>query len=285
MVRRAPLPSRSCAAAALALALVALPSALAACADPRPPRPPPGAPIAPPREPAPSPERAAPPATASAPSEAPAAPQAPAPLPPTRELKVRFDKRITVLPGASGRERVLVYLHGRCGNALAFEAFARAAHEHGTLVSFRGDKKCDDPHRSQWSGDIVTLHRRIRAGIEVAARELGLPLERWPVTVVGYSQGATRAEQLARKLPGTYRSVVLIGGPTEPTVSALQKTERTAIVVGSRDARGHLKEALPKLGQAKIPTLYLELPKAGHGEYGPEAERVMGQALDFVCSP
>jgi pimeloyl-ACP methyl ester carboxylesterase len=266
----------------VALALVMLAGSGLACGEAKPPRPPPGAPIGPAREPAPvAPVVVVEPApSAPAPSPAP-----PSPLPAPRELKVRFDKRITVLPGASGRERVLVYLHGRCGNALAFEAFARAAHEHGTLISFRGDKKCDDPHRSQWSGDIVTLHRRIRAGVEVAARELGLPLERWPVTVVGYSQGATRAEQLARKLPTIYRSVVLIGGPTEPTVGALRQTERTAIVVGSRDARGHLKEALPKLGQAKIPTLYLELPKAGHGEYGPEAERVMGQALDFVCGP
>jgi predicted esterase len=202
------------------------------------------------------------------------------PEPEIVELKVPLDKKIFVLAGKRDANRVVVYLHGRCGNPLAFQAFQRAIRETGTLVSLRGGKKCD--YNQEWDTDVLALHRRIRRAIEVAGRAVSLPLATYPVTVVGYSQGATRAEQLARTLPAEYRRVVLVGGPTEPQVGALGSAERVAIVAGEWDARGHLKEGLDKLRAAKVPVLYRELPKVGHGSYGQGAEPVFTEVLRWV---
>lgn len=213
-------------------------------------------------------------------------PEAPAPapepevVPAVLNVDVPLDKRAWVQPGRRDANRVLVYLHGRCGNPGAFQAFGRAAWESGTLVSLRGEKKCD--YNQQWGMDLGLIHRRIRRAVEAAGKVVALPLATYPVTLIGYSQGATRAEQLARQFPDEYKRVVLIGGPTEPQVGALGKAERVAILAGEWDARKHLKEGLEKLREAKVPVFYKELPKVGHGSYGPAPEPVLAEALRFV---
>ncbi len=221
-------------------------------------------------------------AAGSAPLSSAPSPLAEPPLPPVAELLVPLDRRAWVLPGAAGTSHVMVYLHGRCGNPRAFERFARAAHEQGVLVALKGDKKCDSRWDTKWSDDIGGLARRIEGALRAAERALSLPLTRWPVTLVGYSQGALRAEQLARHQPKRFRRVVLIAGPTAPTPGALAGAFRVAVVVGSRDARKHLQEGVEELDEAHIPVRYLELPGVGHGEYGPDADRVLREALTFV---
>jgi predicted esterase len=174
-------------------------------------------------------------------------------------------------------------MHGVCGDPLAFESWVRAATAHATFISMRGDLPCKSrPGRRKWSMRWSHLDARIAEALEVAARERGRSLDRDEVVLVGYSQGAARVEALAAAFPKRYRRVALIASPVEPSASRLGRAERTVLMAGGWDAREHIHKASLALARAGRDALYLELPKARHGEYGPDAERVMGRGLDWL---
>jgi len=54
-------------------------------------------------------------------------------------IDVPRDKHVFVVFGEPSTDRVFVYLHGKCGDPLAFRAFARVIRPFGTFVSFEGD--------------------------------------------------------------------------------------------------------------------------------------------------
>lgn len=250
-----------------------------------------------PEEPRPSASAAAPPTTSAAPDSiasadvpteaasttAPPEPTAtadePAPTPVT--MRVGFERAVWVLPGKTNLP--IVYLHGRCGDPKAFTAFARAASNVGTLVSFVGDQACKGGDRFKWSGDVVSLDKRISRTLEHVGKTLDRDLAAAPERVaIGYSQGALMAESLGTRFPERYARVVLIGGPRAPKDTSLGKTSAVLLMAGDLDARQHLRLAKDDLERRGKRASYLELPGARHGEYGAEAERVMGEAFSWL---
>jgi predicted esterase len=220
-------------------------------------------------------------------SAAPLACAAPAPKPPAPAQKlpeaVRVesvtlaDERVVfVLRGARGHKSG-VFLHGLCGHGMGYlQSFQFAAAEHGPWVAPHGDVACSGAYRS-WSGKIDAIHDQIRLGFEQAGVS-----ELQDVTLVGYSLGATRALALARAQPDVYRELILIAAPSMPSPHGLTKVRAAVMMAGSRDRQDAMKAGARAFERAKIPSTYLVLPGAAHGEMGPDAERVMGEALAWL---
>ena len=54
------------------------------------------------------------------------------------------------------------------------------------------------------------------------------------------------------------------------------------MMAGSRDRQDRMRAGERAFRAAGIPATYRVLPGAGHGEMGPEGERVMGEALAWL---
>jgi pimeloyl-ACP methyl ester carboxylesterase len=196
--------------------------------------------------------------------------------------RVPGDLPVLTLDPARGRERV-VFLHGLCSEPEKYlRSFRFAAARFGRTIALHGDVQCPGKSKSRrtWSQDPRVLDRRIEAAWRALGH--GSPLE--DVVVVGYSLGAVRAEALARHNPRRYRQLVLIGGPTTPAAHRLRAIERAVVIAGERDRQAPMKTGGRKLQQQGVPTVFLELPEAAHGEMGPDSERVMSQAFEFLQS-
>ena len=157
------------------------------------------------------------------------------------------------------------------------QAFQFAAHERGSMLGPQGDVGCGGPYR-HWSFDLEKQNSRIEAGFEAAGEASRLK----DVVLIGYSQGALLAELLAAKYPERYTRVILIAGPTEASPERLRHV-RAAVMIATDAETERMKASAMALSGAGIPTTYLQMPKARHGQMT-DAERVMGQALEWVTT-
>lgn len=234
----------------------------------------------------------APPATELVPSAAPpAAPSAQAPPAPPVErfdptlptkVPVAGDLVAEVAHGAVGNRRVIVYLHGVCGDIHKFRTWTEAAVHYGTVVAVLGDDKCKDAGRYKWGFGVDRTDRRILAALRAVSAVRSAPLDLEAITLVGYSQGSARAEALVRAFPSRYRRAVLVAGPKEHAAGSFHDALGVAVVAGGKDLKTHLQDAAAKAAKAGVRARYFELPGARHGEYGESAVRVMGAALAWV---
>jgi hypothetical protein len=60
-------------------------------------------------------------------------------LPLGQEVEVPGDRPLYLLPGNDGDARVIVYLHGMCGDVAAADYFREAVRAYGSLLALRGD--------------------------------------------------------------------------------------------------------------------------------------------------
>ena len=174
----------------------------------------------------------------------------------------------------------LVFIHGICGHALGYaQSFARSAARHGTLIAPQGDRQCDGTPLAVWSLDTAALDARIVA----AFRALGFVEPVVDVTVIGYSQGASRAEALARKWPARYTRVVFIAGPTKISPYGL-RVHAAAMMAGTLDRQDLMQDSSKAFLTAGRRTRYFALHNARHGALGDHPEVTMGAALDWLYS-
>jgi pimeloyl-ACP methyl ester carboxylesterase len=179
--------------------------------------------------------------------------------------------------GPRGPSRI-VFLHGMCGHALGYaQAFQYAAATKGTLIAPQGDRACGDGPWSSWSNDIDALDHRI----VTTFRALGFA-DPDDIVAIGYSQGASRAEALARKWPGRYTRLVLIAAPTLVSPQGLGSLRAAVTMAGELDRQDLMKKGVGVLLAAGIPTTYMMIPQATHGAMGPTPEKTMGQSLDWL---
>jgi pimeloyl-ACP methyl ester carboxylesterase len=172
----------------------------------------------------------------------------------------------------------LVFIHGICGHGLGYaQSFVRSAARHGTLIAPQGDRPCDGTPLSKWSLDTASLDARIVS----AFHALGFVEPIVDVTVIGYSQGANRAESLARKWPARYNRLILIAGPTK--VSPYGLGVRSAVMMaGTLDRQDIMQESSKAFLAAGRRARYVPLPNARHGAMGDNPEATMGTALDWL---
>lgn len=197
------------------------------------------------------------------------------------EVAVEGDLSIYVVRGRAGRAAPIVFLTGSCTHPLTYvNAFRHAAAEHGGLIALQGDLPCKaDPTLRRWSPDAVATSARIDLALEAA----GASSSKEDLTVIGYSQGAERAEWLAHRFPAKYTRFVLMAGPVVPAPARFSGARAVATLAGYGDVRENMAAGAKRLRRASIPATYLELPGGTHhGELAADADVSVGRALDWI---
>jgi len=187
---------------------------------------------------------------------------------------------VFVLRGDPRGPEKLVFLHGMCGHGLGYaQSFQQSAAKRGRLVAPQGDVPCENGPWARWSKDVAALDARITA----AFRALGHPEPIRDVIVMGYSQGATRAESLAREFPERYTRLVLIGGPYAANPRGLETLRAAVAMAGERDRRDLMQASARSLRTAKVPATFLLIPEATHGSMGPHPEKTMDEVFTWLA--
>jgi pimeloyl-ACP methyl ester carboxylesterase len=200
-------------------------------------------------------------------------------------VDVPGDARVLVVMGSASVHRPIVHLHGMCGDPRSdLDAWGGVSREHGTILALVGDVPCSDKRgRTKWTDDASTIDARITAAIDAVNRTKGTQLDGSEILVVGESMGAARAEMLARESPGRYTRLVLVGSPQTPSPANLRGARAVASLAGEREPQQRMKSGAKLLEEAGTPARFWELTGASHGEYGPEGERIMSEAIEFVA--
>jgi pimeloyl-ACP methyl ester carboxylesterase len=195
------------------------------------------------------------------------------------ELDVDGDLPVYVLRGVDGRAPRTVFLTGSCTHPLTYTtAFRGAARAHGGLVALQGDQPCKgDATLRRWSPDTIATSARIDAALRAAGAT-----DTDELTLIGYSQGAERAEWLARRFPAKYTRFVLMAGPVVPSPARLAGARAVATRAGYGDVRENMADGARRLRRAKIPASYFELPGVHHGELSPAVDEVVARAFDWL---
>jgi hypothetical protein len=205
-----------------------------------------------------------------------------------RLVDAGWDRPIRVLPAARPNRRVLVYLHGYCGDVNAVGAFVPAAAAHGTLLALSGDQPCKDRMgRFKWSNDIRGLHERIQRAVRLVNRSLSLDLDARDITLFGYSQGATRAESLARYYSKQYPRVILGGPPRRPKLGHFSGVHAIAVFGGEKEDTHDMLGGTGEMIAAGERARFFLLSGVDHGDFGGQiaGNRAIGEVLDFVSRP
>jgi pimeloyl-ACP methyl ester carboxylesterase len=180
--------------------------------------------------------------------------------------------------GVTGKQK-LVFLHGMCGHGLGYaQSFQRSAAQRGTLIAPQADVSCGNGPWARWSKDIAALDRRITATF----RTLGHPEPIRDIIVIGYSQGATRAEALAREYPDVYTRLVVMGGPYAANPRGLESLRALVAMAGERDRRDLMQASARSLAAVGVPATFLLIPEATHGSMGPHPEETMDDMLTWL---
>jgi pimeloyl-ACP methyl ester carboxylesterase len=191
-----------------------------------------------------------------------------------------------VVDGNPSVRRPIVYLHGMCADPKEdLDAWGNIAKQHGTIVAVMGDVPCQGkPGRLMWSTDAAAIDAKIDAAIKATAEARGVKLEPGEMVVIGESMGAARAELIATKFPDKYSRLVLVGSPQTPSPKNLKGVKAVANLAGEKEQQTMMRQGTKALENAGMPTRFWELPEATHGNYGPDGERIMNEALSFVAS-
>jgi pimeloyl-ACP methyl ester carboxylesterase len=200
----------------------------------------------------------------------------------TTELFVPSDFNIRVTHAPATQSQAIVYLPGMCGNPKGADPWSDIAAQHGTLIVVRANVKCPDRPGYKWPQDVTLIQERIRAALRrVQGSRDGLLNVETPI-LVGYSQGAHRAERLAEAYPSMYRRVVLGGPPTAPEPDSLAHALAVAVLGGELENSDHMQAGTAALREAGLHARFFLLPGAYHGGYGPDGRHVMTQVFGFL---
>ena len=213
---------------------------------------------------------------------APPAPEPPDPIGPVRtvDVPVPGDLPAVVVRGAREHRKTMLFIPGMCVHPGGYVmSFQHAAAARGELVAVQGDVSCGgDGAMRRWSYDLEAMNHRIDAAF--AAAGLG---EVRDVIVIGYSQGAERAEKLVARWPAKYSRAVLIASPVAPSPQLLGGAQAVALMAGTYDgSQATMRAAVRPLERAGVAAAYFSIPNARHGQMGDTPEETMRRALDFV---
>jgi len=194
------------------------------------------------------------------------------------QIEVGTEREAFVLRGTRGPDRI-AFLHGLCSSGRGYlESFQFTAAGRGAAVAPNGDVACRNGERRSWSHDLDAIDDLIASSLARATG--GADPQR--ITLIGYSLGATRAEQLARRRPQRYDALVLIGAPNVPSARGLRHLRGAAMLAGERDNQSFMRRGVRAFRAAGIPAEFFSLPAAAHGQMGPDAERVMRDVFDWL---
>ncbi|APR75650.1 Hypothetical protein A7982_00996 [Minicystis rosea] len=198
-----------------------------------------------------------------------------------RTVPVPGDEPAFVLSGPEGACPRIVFLHGMCSHGLGYiQSFQQAGRDHGGVLGLSGDIDCGGSNR-KYVPDPVAANERVERALLAIEGPEGPCAAGSDLVIVGYSQGAYLAEKLAARFPERYTRLVLIGAPTTPSPANLERARGVVNISGELDATYRMKEGTKALTDAGVPSIYLEMPGARHGEMR-DAEALMGEAFDWL---
>jgi predicted esterase len=212
-----------------------------------------------------------------------APPPAPPHLPLGQEVEVPGDRPLYLLPGNDGDTRLIVYLHGMCGDVAAADYFREAVRAHGSLLALRGDTHCAGD-RFKWRDDSATILERIKSGLKRVNDVNGTALTLQGALLFGYSQGADRAEKLAARFPQIFPRVVLGGPPVPPSPLKLAHLRRVAVLGGELETTENMRLGAEAVRASGITCRFFTLDCAYHGYYGTHAEQQLLEVLVWVSA-
>lgn len=198
-------------------------------------------------------------------------------------ISVAGDRGAFAIHAPAENTRAIVYLHGMCGNVRAVESWKDVLATSGTLIAVLGDRPCG-AGRYKWGKDLGQLQQRVEHALRAVKSARGGLLDIEHPILFGYSQGADRAEALAARFPKRYQLVVLGGSPKMPRLQHLGETTAVAMFAGELEVSGNMRLGAEVLAAAGKPARFFLLPKAKHGEFGPEGSRVMSEIFSWLLS-
>jgi predicted esterase len=158
----------------------------------------------------------------------------PADPPAPRWVSVSGDVPAWVASSREPSSEVVIYLHGMCGDPARAAELAPAVQRRATLIAPRADSACHGAVGHYWAGDATFLDYRIRKAIRSVGQRLDRPLDEAEIVLVGYSQGAQRAEELAHVYPRRYARVVLMSGPSPPSFARVRSLRAPSRAVAEK---------------------------------------------------
>jgi pimeloyl-ACP methyl ester carboxylesterase len=170
-----------------------------------------------------------------------------------------------------------------CGAEEGADVWADRATVYGTLVTLRADVPCGDRPGYKWPKEAGAIQARIERALTRVGELRGIPLRTDDVWLIGYSQGAHRAERVAAAYPHVYRALALGGPPTAASPERLRHARRIAVFGGDLEDTSHMVFGFLELHAAGLDTRFFTLPRAGHGGFGPEGPRVMNEIFAFLA--
>jgi pimeloyl-ACP methyl ester carboxylesterase len=185
---------------------------------------------------------------------------------------------------ADRAEATFVYLHGVCG--LTTNGCGHFEGAPGWLVCPQANHPCANGG-SSWSGSVEEK-------IATVDRALDAARARWPessgapVILVGFSQGAYVAMDLARAQPGRFVGLLLLGADTGHASEAfrLARLHRVALACGAYDMMFPRMRATPAaLVPAGIEARFASLGEVGHTYVARDGtDGVLTSLLEWVAA-
>lgn len=176
----------------------------------------------------------------------------------------------------------IVMLHGMCGMPeRECPYYNDAATPFGWLLCPRGNVECPGDG-VMWGTSTEAKTKRIDVAMDALEAKLGkAPSDS---TLVGFSQGAFTAVEVAQSSSGRYKSMLLIGASIAPQSSLLKRAgvRRVAFAAGELDQAKDAMEANAKrLAKDGIETRFFSLGKIGHA-YPADMTARVAEALSWL---
>jgi predicted esterase len=168
---------------------------------------------------------------------------------------------------ASDARPAIVFLHGMWSSPEdACATFEPAAAPYGFLVCPRGNAPLGEG--KMWAGTYASVAPSVHAALDAAGALAPGRLDRTGGgTLVGYSNGAYFAAEIALHEPGRWTGLVLLSMHLELDASRLRAAgvRRVVLAAGDKDMAGaSMKTLAGALDAAGLPTRFVSLGAGGH---------------------
>ncbi len=178
----------------------------------------------------------------------------------------------------------IVFLHGMwaspedsCG------VFERASRPFGFLVCPRGNAPLGEGR--MWSGNYASVAPQVHAALDAASALAPGKLDRsGGGTLIGYSNGAYFALQVALAEPGKWTGLVLLSMRLELDPARLRSVgiRRVVLAAAEKDgARASMQALAERIDAAGLPTRFVSLGPGGH-EFPADMSARMCDAVAWV---
>jgi predicted esterase len=185
---------------------------------------------------------------------------------------------------ATAARPAIVYLHGMwAGPEQECGVFERAATPFGFLVCPRGNTP--NGEWWMWTGTYATVAPQLRAALNAASTLAPGKLDRsGGGTLIGYSNGAYFAVEVAMAEPGKWTGLVLLSMRVELDVARLRAAgvRRIVLAAGEKDGtRASMQAAAERTDAAGLPTRFMSLGPGWH-DFPPDMSARMCDAVAWV---